>query len=351
MLHPKVRSRHLPYSTYKLRIVQLLKCVVQGLKLASVKNRLTILWTILPILLFGPPLKLFGRSVIYQITGLGSVFSVSASASRRRWLTEFVYSFLFRGENFRILVHNHEDKAFLCERFSIEEYKIHVTGGCGVDPKEFPYQSEYQGNPIPVIYAPTRLSVEKGVFDVCQASGLLDKRGFKHELWFTSEIDPNDFSSLSQEQVDQLKIDYPSVRFLGYQKSVVETLKRCDMVCIATWYREGLPTAILEAASSGRPIVTTDNVGGREFIEDGVNGKLVDPRRPDQLADSIMNLAENSDQAEQMREAAYERFLGGYTKDHMVSIAIQACAEIWPYLPDTKRAPVSATQATSQAVR
>ena len=64
-----------------------------------------------------------------------------------------------------------------------------------------------------------------------------------------------------------------------------------------------------------------------------------------------MNLAENSDQAEQMREAAYERFLGGYTKDHMVSIAIQACAEIWPYLPDTKRAPVSATQATSQAVR
>ena len=82
-----------------------------------------------------------------------------------------------------------------------------------------------------------------------------------------------------------------------------------------------------------------------------MNGRLVDPRSPEQLADSIIYLAENPDQAEMMRQASYERFLSGYTKDHMVNIAMQACAEIWPYLPDAKGGSIAAAQGSSQTAQ
>ncbi len=52
-------------------------------------------------------------------------------------------------------------------------------------------------------------------------------------------------------------------------------------------YREGLPKVLLEAAASGRPIVTTDVPGCREVVQDGVNGLLVPAREIDPLVRAI----------------------------------------------------------------
>ena len=53
-------------------------------------------------------------------------------------------------------------------------------------------------------------------------------------------------------------------------------------------YREGTSRVLLEAASIGRPIITTDVPGCREVVTDGINGFLCRSRDPADLADKMM---------------------------------------------------------------
>ncbi|MFN8875882.1 MAG: glycosyltransferase, partial [Gemmatimonadota bacterium] len=61
------------------------------------------------------------------------------------------------------------------------------------------------------------------------------------------------------------------------------------VVCLPS-YREGLPKALLEAAASGRAVVTTDVPGCRDAIEPGVTGLLVPARTVQPLAEALGSL-------------------------------------------------------------
>jgi glycosyltransferase involved in cell wall biosynthesis len=54
---------------------------------------------------------------------------------------------------------------------------------------------------------------------------------------------------------------------------VIEHLHLADCVVLPS-YREGTPRSLLEAASVGKPIITTDTVGCREVVDEGINGYL-----------------------------------------------------------------------------
>ena len=56
---------------------------------------------------------------------------------------------------------------------------------------------------------------------------------------------------------------------------------------LPSYYREGVPKSLLEAGAMGKPIVTTDNVGCRETVDDGFNGFICEPRRTESLTDAL----------------------------------------------------------------
>jgi glycosyltransferase involved in cell wall biosynthesis len=64
-------------------------------------------------------------------------------------------------------------------------------------------------------------------------------------------------------------------------------------VCLPSYYGEGVPKILIEAASGGRPIVTTDSPGCREIVQNGVNGILVPVRDPVAVADALVRLIDN----------------------------------------------------------
>ncbi|HHJ80405.1 MAG TPA: glycosyltransferase, partial [Candidatus Tenderia electrophaga] len=80
---------------------------------------------------------------------------------------------------------------------------------------------------------------------------------------------------------------------------ISEVLGRANIVCLPS-YREGLPKVLLEAASKGRAIVTTDVPGCREVVRQGENGVLVPARDPEALAKAIENLIMNGELRESM---------------------------------------------------
>jgi glycosyltransferase involved in cell wall biosynthesis len=73
--------------------------------------------------------------------------------------------------------------------------------------------------------------------------------------------------------------------------------------------RDGIPNVVLEAMAAGVPVVASAVSGIPEAIADGVNGRLVVPRRPDLLADALTELLCDAPQRERLA-AAGRRFVG-----------------------------------------
>jgi glycosyltransferase involved in cell wall biosynthesis len=73
--------------------------------------------------------------------------------------------------------------------------------------------------------------------------------------------------------------------------------------------RDGIPNVVLEAMAAGVPVVASAISGIPEVIADRVNGRLVAPRRPDLLADALIELLSDAPQRAALGEAG-RRFVG-----------------------------------------
>ncbi|MBU1097256.1 MAG: glycosyltransferase family 4 protein [Bacteroidetes bacterium] len=80
--------------------------------------------------------------------------------------------------------------------------------------------------------------------------------------------------------------------FTGYRTDIGEILKTFDVFVLAS-KKEGLGTSILDAQSTGLPVIATNTGGIPEIIEDGVTGIIVEPRHPEVLASAIIDLVED----------------------------------------------------------
>jgi glycosyltransferase involved in cell wall biosynthesis len=99
-----------------------------------------------------------------------------------------------------------------------------------------------------------------------------------------------------------------AVRWRGWleEPSKLAELSRCDVFVLPS-VSEGLPIALLEAMSWGRAIVASRVGGVPEVLSDGVDGMLVEPRRPDLLAARVASLVADGAQRDRLGNAARMR--------------------------------------------
>jgi glycosyltransferase involved in cell wall biosynthesis len=162
--------------------------------------------------------------------------------------------------------------------------------------------------------------------DAARASRILSERGVPHRMAFTSHPVVGRDDALSSEEIREAK-SAPDVEFIGYQKNMQACFREAEIVCLPSWYREGLQTAILEAAALGKPLVACDNVGVRDFLRPGKDGIVVEPRAPVALADGLATMLANPERAEAMRRNAHSRYLSGFTKQHMLRVSLSVIAD------------------------
>ncbi len=107
-----------------------------------------------------------------------------------------------------------------------------------------------------------------------------------------------------QQMVKRLNMGN-NVIFTGFRDDIPQILSIMD-VFVASSYLEGLNTSILEAQSSGVPVIATKTGGIPEIIRDGINGLLVLPKHPDSLAEGIRKLINNKTLSSQLAATAKE---------------------------------------------
>ncbi len=111
------------------------------------------------------------------------------------------------------------------------------------------------------------------------------------------------------------------VALLGYVKNAPTFLPAFDAFAL-TSIKEGLPYVVIEAGFAGLPVVST-NVGGvREIIDDMSNGILVQPRKPDDIAEGLLLLVKDTARAEDMGKKLKEKVEKEFSIEKMVEKTI-----------------------------
>ena len=345
---PGVAFEALPFRRRRPRLMDLLRTLGRVHRLAAEhKNALFVVFTVHAILLCGAPLRLYRRRTVYFITGMGTVFGSDDLRFRlARLVVTCMFRYCFSASNALVVTQNTEDLEILVREVGIAPEKITCVPGCGADPEEFPFFKHFVPKPRKVILVPARILPDKGIPEAIAASSLLTRRGVQHEMWFSGGIDYGNPRAIGEDELRAMAQKSPDVRFIGWQEHIRPVLEQCDVVCYPTFYREGLPKALVEASACGRPIVTTDTIGPREIVRHEHNGLVVPVRDPAALADALERLLRDDALAERLRHNAYQEFLARHTRVNNLRQTLRVFEQLGPLHVDVP--PLAApTQPTS----
>lgn len=248
--------------------------------------------------------------VINAFAGMGFLFS------SQRWLAKILRPFvtvLFRvvlnSGNSRLILQNPDDLNLLVAAQAIDESRIALIRGAGVDVSLYTMAEEPSG--IMTILLASRMLWDKGVGEFVQAAELIRQRGISARFVLVGTGDAENPRSIPEET---LKSWHESgvVEWWGKRNDMPQVFAQAHLVCLPSTYGEGIPKVLIEAAACGRPIVTTDMPGCREIVRHGVNGLLVPPKDSIALADALQQLLENPDLRREMgakgREMVVQEF-------------------------------------------
>ena len=157
----------------------------------------------------------------------------------------------------------------------------------------------------------SRLLRQKGVQEYLDAARAVAARHPAVEFQLAGEIEAGHADGIPEEEVLRSARD-AGVRFLGYVTDVPALLASSRMLVFPSYYREGLPRVVIEAAACGIPAVAADVPGSRDAIVHGVTGLLVPPRDHAGLVTAICTLLEDDDRCRAMGRAARDRALADF---------------------------------------
>ncbi|MFD4025785.1 glycosyltransferase family 4 protein [Streptomyces sp. NPDC058576] len=143
----------------------------------------------------------------------------------------------------------------------------------------------------PVLLYHGRIDARKGVMDLLEAARLLRAGGRRMRL-LVSGTGP-DLNLLTQRALQPDLADTVQVLGPTSYHDAPAVYRRGDIFVSPTW-AEGFSNTILEAMATGLPVVSTDVVGVRDCVRDGLNGLLVPPHDPESLAEAVARMLEDA---------------------------------------------------------
>lgn len=266
------------------------------------------------------------KGIVHALGGVGFLFASEAKRARiARLLVRPALKSAFSQPNSRIILQNHYDRQMLVESGLVPAHAIRMIRGAGVDLGLYGL-SNVKAQP-PLVILPARLLWDKGVGQFVKAAKVLKQRGVCARFALVGRPDLKNPSSVSQEHLDRWNSE-GIVEIWGWREDMPAVFGQAQIVCLPTYYGEGLPKTLLEAAAVGAAIVTTNIPGCVELIRDGDNGILVSPKDVQGLADALQSLIENIELRSRLGLAARETVREGFTLGQVVAETLDVYAEL-----------------------
>ena len=252
--------------------------------------------------------------VINNITGLGTMFIRQDAKTRVvRQMMQGLYWLASRHPNCATIFENPADREYFLSKRLTSPERTWLIEGVGVDVDTFVPLLEPAG--VPVVVLPARMLWDKGVGVLVEASPLLKKKA-QARLALVGKPDEGNPGTVDEPTLHRW-VEEGAVEWWGWQADMKSVYARCHIVTLPSSYGEGVPTSLLEAAASGRPIVASDIPGCREVVVQGENGLLVPPGNAEALADALAILVLDADLRSKMGNAGRQRVLERFSKDRI----------------------------------
>jgi glycosyltransferase involved in cell wall biosynthesis len=252
---------------------------------------------------------------VNAVVGLGWLFTSAKGVMRLiRPAARWTLALLLRTRSSLTIVQNPDDRALLI-RSHLPESRIRLIRGAGVDTRVFAPAPEPAG-PVCVVLA-ARMLWDKGVGEFVEAARLIRQAGIQACFALVGDPDNDNPASVPEATLRSWH-GQDGIEWWGRRDDMPSVYHAAHIACLPSYYREGLPKVLLEAAACGRPLITTDAPGCREVVQDGDNGILVTPRDAQSLARAIGKLIEDEKLRRTMGKRGREIILKDFSSELVV---------------------------------
>lgn len=249
--------------------------------------------TIKPVLYSGMALKTIKQDIpfVAAISGLGYVFTAnSVRAKITKLIASAFYKIALAQKYKTVIFQNSSDEDILTAVAKLMGSDKTLIKGSGAELSVYNYLPENTNGTINVVMA-CRLLKEKGVYQYIDAAKIIKKQHPAVEFLLVGTPDLENPNTIQQNEIDSWS-EQGVITYLGHRNDIPDVFSRSNIVCLPSFYGEGVPKVLIEAAACGRAIVTTNNPGCRDAVIEGETGLTVPIRDAKALAAAILKLIE-----------------------------------------------------------
>lgn len=262
-----------------------------------------------------------GIPYINNVTGLGSVLTMGKAM---RMFVMTLFKIAFRKSS--CIFFQNEDNMKLAIEQGMVHGKYQLIPGSGVNVERFPLQKYPEGGDgvtgeTVVFNYIGRVLRDKGVDDYIEAAKRIKKSYPNTEFNIIGFIEPTE--KHYEKELKELEIQ-EIIKYRGQQKDVRPFIARAHAIIHPSTYGEGMSNVLLENASSGRFIITTDNPGCKETLEDGITGFRYHGGNVDELVEKIEEfLSMDNENRKAMGRKGREYVKQNFSRDIVVNAYIE----------------------------
>jgi glycosyltransferase involved in cell wall biosynthesis len=232
-----------------------------------------------------------GIPVINNIAGLGVTFLKHGLFQK---LVRAMYRTALRRSR-TVFFQNPDDRSLFVKAGLVRPRQTELLPGSGIDLQRFaPAEQRRESGDSFAFLVVSRLLRSKGIAHYVSAAEALRKDFPRAEFRIAGIMEKGHREAVTEEEIQRWSAE-GLIHYLGALDDVRPALAAADAVVLPTFYPEGTPRALLEAAAMGKPLIATDVPGCREVVEDGVNGFLCRPRDVESLAAAMSRMLRMSD--------------------------------------------------------
>jgi len=229
--------------------------------------------------------------VINNIAGAGKAFS-----SKSKFFTFFIERLFRLGlkSSKKVFFQNNDDMNHFMSKNLLPAEKAERIPGSGVDLDRFVVSNSNKKNQNIIFLFVGRLLKQKGIGEYLEAATEIKTVYDNVQFLIVGEHEKLD-DYIDKRDLDSY-CDNTIIKYLGSVSPdrMPVILKDSDCVVLPSYYREGVPRSLLEAAAMGKPIITTHNVGCKEVVDEGINGFKCNTKDSVCIAKSMKNIIEMS---------------------------------------------------------